>query len=170
MVRLDVLVETLDGLNSSAWPGAHIFGPAWTAPRLPTTPIESYAYTSSALGVHPHVGAGRRPARWWRWASPAKPPHGCSASSNSQLHQHLERAQAPANPDHEHPRAAPMPTPFKIYGLSLMPAELVPIQSYAIVALLINRPGRFVVVDRIVRRSPQDALSGKGGDSRPHWR
>merc|ERR1711988_1405928 len=59
-----------------------------------------------------------------------------------------------------------MPTPFKIYGLSLLPAELVPIQSYAIVALLINTAWSLLwSLTGSSARSLQDALSGKGGDS-----
>ena len=32
-------------------------------------------------------------------------------------------------------RAAPLPTPLKIYGLSLFPAELIPLTSYAGIAI-----------------------------------
>ena len=35
-------------------------------------------------------------------------------------------------------RAAPLPTPLKIYGLSLFPAELIPLTSYAGIAITFN--------------------------------
>lgn len=35
-------------------------------------------------------------------------------------------------------RAAPLPTPLKIYGLSLFPAELIPLTSYAGIAVTFN--------------------------------
>jgi hypothetical protein len=35
-------------------------------------------------------------------------------------------------------RAAPLPTPLKIYGLSLFPAELIPLSSYAGIAITFN--------------------------------
>ena len=35
-------------------------------------------------------------------------------------------------------RAAPLPTPLKIYGLSLFPSELVSLRRYAIIALVFN--------------------------------
>ena len=47
-------------------------------------------------------------------------------------------------------RAAPLPTPFKLYGLALLPEELVPVSSYAGVALTINTVRalpRFLVAD-----------------------
>merc|ERR1740124_1216773 len=55
------------------------------------------------------------------------------------LHRHLLRELR------EHPiqtmsllRAAPLPTPLKIYGLSLFPAELIPLTSYAGIAVTFN--------------------------------
>ena len=35
-------------------------------------------------------------------------------------------------------RAAPLPTPFKIYGLSILPTELVPAGTYACIAVVFN--------------------------------
>ena len=73
---------------------------------------------------------------------------GASVSSRQRLrfrtlhthrHNHLLRELR------EHPiqtmsllRAAPLPTPLKIYGLSLFPAELIPLTSYAGIAITFN--------------------------------
>ena len=64
-------------------------------------------------------------------------------------------------------RAAPMPTPFKIYGLCLFPEELVPISSYAVVALAINFAWSLVwSLTGSSASSLQEAVSGTGGGER----
>lgn len=61
-------------------------------------------------------------------------------------------------------RAAPLPTPFKIYGLCLFPPELVPFSTYAIIAFCFNTC--WSVVWSLAGASAsnlQDVLSGKSG-------
>lgn len=60
-------------------------------------------------------------------------------------------------------RAAPLPTPFKIYGLCLFPPELVPLWTYATIALVFNTC--WSVVWSLAGSSAsnlQDVLNGKG--------
>merc|ERR1719440_1845274 len=63
-------------------------------------------------------------------------------------------------------RAAPLPTPFKIYGLCLFPSELVPLWSYALIALIFNTC--WSVVWALAGSSAsnlQDVLNGEGSSA-----
>ena len=67
------------------------------------------------------------------------PANACVIARSTPRHRHLLRELR------EHPiqtmsllRAAPLPTPLKIYGLSLFPAELIPLTSYAGIAITFN--------------------------------
>ena len=58
-------------------------------------------------------------------------------------------------------RAAPLPTPFKIYGLCLLPEKLVPLHTYFMVALIINSCWSLVwSLTGSSASSVQEALSG----------
>ena len=79
-------------------------------------------------------------------------PNACDFARSPPRHRHLLRELR------EHPlqtmsllRAAPLPTPLKIYGLSLFPAELIPLTSYAGIAITFNL---------LPRRRPQRARPG----------
>jgi len=117
----------------------------WTLFCLPTTPIElaagyifpmvPSAFISAVGKTAGNLAAlvlGRRLLRplLQRWLS---------RSDSSTLHEHLLR-ELRENPIQTMSimRAAPLPTPFKIYGLSLFPAELVPFSTYAGIALTFN--------------------------------
>ena len=63
-------------------------------------------------------------------------------------------------------RAAPLPTPFKIYGLSILPTELVPAWTYAFIAVCFN--SCWSLVWSLAGSSAQDAsgladAKAKGG-------
>jgi len=63
-------------------------------------------------------------------------------------------------------RAAPLPTPFKIYGLCLFETELVPVTTYFLVALTINTCWSLVwSLTGSSASSLQDALSGNADTS-----
>jgi len=63
-------------------------------------------------------------------------------------------------------RAAPLPTPFKLYGLCLFPAELVPIGTYAVIAFTFNTCWSVVwSLAGSSASSLQDVMSGKGGEN-----
>lgn len=63
-------------------------------------------------------------------------------------------------------RAAPLPTPFKLYGLSLFPAELVPWSTYAGIALTFNSLWSLVwVLTGSSASNLQDALAAGGNSS-----
>jgi len=63
-------------------------------------------------------------------------------------------------------RAAPLPTPFKIYGLCMFEPELVPAPAYFLVALIINTCWSLVwSLTGSSAGSLQDAVSGKGDTS-----
>lgn len=150
MPVLTVIVQTLAGLSSLGWPGrvGYVFGLAvWTLLCLPTTPIELAAGFSSLGGVCTSAGLsavgktlgslaalliGRRLLKplITRWMS---------HKINGPLHRHLLR-ELQENPIQTMSilRAAPLPTPFKIYSLSLFPVELVPLSTYACIALTFN--------------------------------
>ncbi len=58
-------------------------------------------------------------------------------------------------------RAAPLPTPIKIYGLSLLPPELVPAPTFFWACLVINTAWSFLwSLTGSSASSLQDALSG----------
>ena len=114
----------------------------WTLLCLPTTPVELAAGISFPLlsatamsALAKTVGSlvalllGRRLLRPLiaRYMSPER---------SGALHRHLVR-ELRENPIQTMSilRAAPLPTPFKIYGLSLFPAELVPVSTYAGIAI-----------------------------------
>jgi hypothetical protein len=61
-------------------------------------------------------------------------------------------------------RAAPLPTPLKIYGLCLVPPELVPLRTYGGVALVINSVWSLLwCLTGSSASSLQDAVNGAGG-------
>ena len=145
---LTVIVETLSSLSSLGWPGrvAYVVGlSVWTLLCLPTTPIELAAGYSFGVGASAGMSAvgktlgslaalllGRRLLKplLTRWLH---------KTSNGPLHRHLLK-ELQENPIQTMSilRAAPLPTPFKIYGLSLFPVELVPLSTYACIALTFN--------------------------------
>ena len=61
-------------------------------------------------------------------------------------------------------RAAPLPTPFKIYGLSILPAQLVPMRTYAVIAVVFN--SCWSLIWALAGSSAQDAKHL--GDSQKH--
>lgn len=150
MSALTVLVATLSSLSSLGWPGrvGYIIGLSlWTMLCLPTTPVELAAGYSFGVGASAGMSAfgktigsiaallvGRRLLKplITRWFVAYQ-------KTNGPLHRHLLR-ELQENPIQTMStlRAAPLPTPFKIYGLSLFPVELVPLSTYACIALTFN--------------------------------
>jgi len=169
---LTVLIHVLQGLKTLGLAGhiGYVAGLSiWTFLCLPTTPIElasGFIFPSLWLSTLMSVAGktigsvialvvGRRLL---------KPLIARVLSANNNLLQHL------INELRERPiqtmsmlRAAPLPTPFKIYGLCLMPAELVPVSTYLVVALCINSVWSLVwTLTGSSASSLQDAVSGSG--------
>ena len=146
MAFLSVLLHVLQSLRSLGLAGriGYVIGLSlWTLLCLPTTPIELASgfifplWLSTMMSVVGKTAGsllalilGRRLL---------KPLMTRLLAANSSLHNHL------INELRERPiqtmsimRAAPIPTPFKIYGLCLLPADLVPVSTYSVVALIVN--------------------------------
>ena len=167
------IVATLDGLKNLGVAGrvGYVTGlSAWTALCLPTTPIELASgfifplWMSTFMCVAGKTIGSLVALMVGRHLLKPLITRLLERSSSSQLHQHLV-SELKLRPIQTMSilRAAPMPTPFKIYGLALLPAELVPVSSYAAVALLINTAWSLVwSLTGSSATSLQDAVSGRG--------
>ena len=122
----------------------------WTFCCLPTTPIELASgfifplWASTLLSVAGKTTGsvlalllGRRFLK--PLVSRLLERSGSNAGHSSAMHRHLvsELQKRPIQ-TMSILRAAPLPTPFKIYGLCMFQPELVPVNTYFVVALIIN--------------------------------
>jgi len=166
-------IEELHGLGAMGRIGYVVGLSMWTLLCLPTTPVElaaGFIFPSALSSVMSALGKtfgslaalllGRRLLKPLITRAFAK-------SYQSKLHQHLLH-ELRENPIQTMSilRAAPLPTPFKIYGLSLFPPELVPFSTYAGIALTFNSAWSLVwTLTSSSASSLQDALSGSGNSS-----
>ena len=176
---LSAVVSVLTSLKSLGMAGriGYIFGLSiWTFLCLPTTPIELASgfifplWASTFMSVAGKTAGsilalllGRRLLKPMVVRMLEKVQGGGAGA----LHKHL------VNELRKRPiqtmsilRAAPLPTPFKIYGLCLFQPELVPVGTYFFVALGINTCWSLVwSLTGSSASSLQDAVSGKGNTS-----
>mmetsp|Transcript_43216 Transcript_43216/g.113510 ORF Transcript_43216/g.113510 Transcript_43216/m.113510 type:complete len:282 (-) Transcript_43216:250-1095(-) len=141
-----LVLESLSNLGLAGKLGYLITLSVWTVLCLPTTPIELTAgfcfdkvtaivasASGKTLGNMAALLIGRA------YLQPFIMRQLSSRAGGSSLHQHLLH-ELRENPIQTMSvlRAAPLPTPLKLYGLSLFPAELVTVRRYAIIALVFN--------------------------------
>lgn len=175
---ISVMLMTLQRLASLGLPGriGYTLGLSlWTLLCLPTTPVElaaGYIFsfkTSFSMSTMGKTGGSLAALLLGRNVLRPLIEKWLSKGTSSSLHKHLIQ-ELRDNPiiTMSILRAAPLPTPFKIYGLSLFPAELVPFWTYAGIVTGFNALWSLVwVLTSSSASSLAEAVSGGSSSAGP---